>query len=132
VSEDRVITLEEIRQRARGEVVEIPDWDGQGTIRVRLRKIDLTPIVLQAGLLPNNLKVKAQEMFEGRPRPGGSDVDLDLQKLMPALDAVAREALVEPTYQQITEILPLTLSQKLAILNWVTQDLQALEKFRGE
>ncbi|WPD20177.1 hypothetical protein [Thermaerobacter composti] len=134
MDEDRVITLEEIRQRARGEIVDLPDWDGQGTIRVRLRKVDLTPVILQHNFLPNALKVKVQEAFEGKPpRPAPApEVDLDLHKLMPALDAIAKEALVEPTYEQITEILPLTLTQKLAILEWVTKDLKALESFRGE
>jgi len=130
VSEDRVITLEEIQQRARGEVVEIPDWDGRGTIRVRLRKIDLTPIIMQHGFLPNSLKVKVHEAFEGRPPKPKGDVDLDLQKLMPALDEVARQALVDPPYDEVTKILPLTLTQKLAILSWVTKDLDALGSFR--
>ncbi|HEY8414646.1 MAG TPA: hypothetical protein VIK99_02625, partial [Thermaerobacter sp.] len=119
-TEERVITLEEIKQRARGEVVEIPDWDGRGTIRVRLRRIDLTPIIMQHGFLPNSLKMKVQERFEGRPvKPKAGEVDVDLNKLMPALDAVAKEALVEPPYEEVTKIMPLTLTQKLAILNWV-------------
>lgn len=129
---DGVITLDEIRARARGEVIKIPDWDGRGTIKVRVRKIDLTPFLLQSGMVPNSLKVKAQEVFEGRaPRKANvDDIELEMQKLIPTLDAIAKEALVEPTYEQITEILPLTLSQKLAILKYVTEEVRQLEPFR--
>lgn len=127
-----VITLDEIRERARGEVIEIPDWNGRGTIKVRVRKIDITPIVMQAGVIPNSLKVKAQEVFEGEVKRNvkSDDIDIEMEKLMPALDAIAREALVEPKYDDIQGILPLTLNQKLAILNYVTEELKQLEPFR--
>jgi hypothetical protein len=129
---DGVITLEEIHERARGKVIEIPDWDGQGTIRVRARKIDITPLVMKAGVIPNQLKLKAQEMFEGKisEKDIGS-VDVDVEKMMPVLDAAAKEALVEPKYEEIQEILPLTLNQKLAIFSFVSEEVQQLESFRG-
>jgi len=131
---DGVITLEQIRERARGEVIEIPDWDGRGTIKVRARKIDITPIAMQAGVIPNSLKVKAQEVFEGKvPRRIKTDeITLEMEKLIPALDAIAKEALVEPRYEDIQAILPLTLMQKLAIFRYVTKEVQQLESFRGE
>jgi hypothetical protein len=130
---DGVITLEEIQQRACGEVIEIPDWDGQGTIRVRARKIDITPLVMQAGVIPNQLKLKAQEVFEGKisEKDIGS-VDVDVEKIMPALDAAAKAALVEPKYEEIQEILPLTLNQKLAIFSFVSEEVKQLESFRGK
>ncbi|PZN08277.1 MAG: hypothetical protein DIU69_10305 [Bacillota bacterium] len=131
---DGVITLEQIRERARGEVIEIPDWDGRGTIKVRARKIDITPIVLRAGIIPNSLKVKAQEVFEGEApkRLKADEFDLEMEKLIPALDAIVKEALVEPKYEDIQAILPLTLMQKLAIFRYVTKEVQQLESFRGE
>lgn len=134
---DGVITLKEIEERARGEVIEIPDWDGKGKIKVRVRKIDVTPIILESGLVPpNSLKVKAQEAFEGKRKRevklDDIDFDMDVQKFMPVLDAVAKAALVEPTYQAIQEILPLTLSQKMAIFDWVMGEVKQLESFRVE
>lgn len=131
---DGVITLEQIRERARGEVIEIPDWDGRGTIKVRARKIDITPIAMQAGVIPNSLKVRAQEVFEGKvpKRLKNDEIELEMEKLIPALDAIAKEALVEPKYEDIQAILPLTLMQKLAIFQYVTKEVQQLESFRGE
>lgn len=128
-----VITLKEIEERARGQVIEIPDWDGRGTIKVRARKIDLTPIVLKAGWVPNSLKVKAKEVFDGKdPKDENFDIDVDLQKILPALDEVAKQALVDPKYDDIVKIMPLTLNQKLAIFHFVTEEVRQLESFRRE
>lgn len=131
---DGVISLDEIRQRAHGQVIEIPDWDGRGTIKVRVRKIDITPIILRAGVIPNSLKVKAQEVFEGEApkRLKADEVELEMEKLLPALDAIAKEAMVEPGYDDIQAILPLTLNQKMAIFRFVTEEVQLLESFRQE
>jgi hypothetical protein len=129
---DHVITLSEIQERARGEVIEIPDWDGKGVIKVRARKIDITPIAMQAGMIPNSLKVKAHEVFDGKVQTKDlGDIDVNMEKMMPALDAVAKEALVEPKYEEIQEILPLTLNQKLAIFHFVSEEVRQLESFRG-
>ncbi len=130
---DGVITLEQIRERAKGEMIDIPDWDGRGTIKVRVRKIDVTPIILKTGMLPNSLKVKANEVFEGKVKRGkADDIEFELDKLVPAIDAIVQEALVEPKFEEIQNILPLTLSQKLAIFHYVTEEVRKLEPFRGE
>jgi len=129
---DGVITLKEIEERARGQVIEIPDWDGKGKIKVRVRRIDATPIVMEAGVVPNSLKVKAQEVFEGKAPREMDNIDVDMKKLIPVLDAVVKEALVEPKYEDIQNILPLTLMQKMTIFNWVTEEVRQLEPFRGE
>lgn len=127
------ITLDEIKRRAEGEVIDIPDWDGVGTIAVRVRRIDITPIILKAGVLPNSLKIAAQEVFEGkRPTAKQQDIDLEVDKLMPTLDAVAQECLLEPQYEDIQSIYPLTLNQKLALLTYVTGEVEQLRSFRGK
>lgn len=126
------ISLDEIRRRAAGEVIDIPDWDGKGKIAVRVRRIDITPIILRAGVLPNSLKVAAQEVFEGKKPAKQPDFDLEVEKLMPILDAIAQECLLEPKYEDIQAIYPLTLNQKLALLSYVTGEVEALRPFRGE
>lgn len=134
---DKVISLDEIKELAKGEVVSIPHWDGKGTINVRLRRIDLTPIILQGGVLPNSLKVIAQEAFEAKmkgrkPNLKQQPLDFDIEKMMPALDAIAKESLIDPKYEDFQEHYPLSLTQKLAIFQYALGEVQALESFRGE
>ncbi|SFU40450.1 hypothetical protein [Alicyclobacillus macrosporangiidus] len=133
MADRKPISLDEIRRRAEGEVIDIPDWDGKGTIPVRVRRIDITPIILKAGVLPNSLKIAAQEIFEGKkPAAKQPDVELELEKLMPTLDAIAKECLLEPKYEDIQNIYPLTLNQKLALLTYVTGEVEQLRPFRGK
>lgn len=126
-----VITLKEIEQKAKGTIVEIPDWEPGKKIKVRLRAIDLTPHLLKAGVLPNDLKVTATEVFEGKREPEEA-VDIDIERMMPILDAVAKEALAEPKFDEIQKLYPLTLNQKLAILDFVMGEIEGLKSFRGQ
>ena len=135
VIELKPISLEEISVLAKGTLVEIPSWEPGKTIVVRLRKIDITPTIMAAGVIPDQLSLEVSTLFEedGKSTPGtGSDkkVDFDTSKLMPVLDTMAKEALAEPTFEEINAVYPLTLDQKMAIFEFLAGGLNKIKPFR--
>ena len=134
-----VITLEEIKQRAQGTILEIPDWDGNGKIEVQVRRIDLVVSIMKSGILPNELKVAAEEVFTGT-QEGKLEEDLKkqlqnrenikLEEFFAALDNMVKEALVEPRYDDVQAVYPFTLAQKMAIFFWLMEEVQDLKSFR--
>lgn len=131
----KVISLEDIKEKAKGEVVEIPDWEPEKTINVRLKRIDVTPIMMESGSIPDDLSKEVATMMEK-----GEEIDpekLDTGKFnpdnfIPVLNSIAKEALAEPTYEEINEVYPLTMNQKLAIFKFVTGGIEQLKPFREE
>lgn len=138
MSEVKVISLEQIKERAKGTVLEIPDWIPGKTIYVRVRAIDVTPHLMKAGTIPNELKAVAVEAFEGKDGTkvvedmSNSELASNISKLMPVLDAIVEEALVEPKYSEVQKVYPLTLAQKMAIFNFVLSEVEDLKPFRKE
>lgn len=132
--EKQVTRLEAMKKRVQGEIITIPDWIEGSEINVRLRPVDLTAQLLAAGPLPPILAGKVREAFEGEaPSRNAQTSPEDVIPFLPILDALAREALVEPTYEQITtEVAPLTLLQKMAIFEHVTKGLQKTASFRRQ
>ena len=132
--EKQVTPLAAMREQARGRIVEIPGWVPGATINVRVRQVDLTAHVLKTGLVGNPLLEKAREAFEGKAAVAADAPSLEaMEALLPMFDAVAKEALVEPAYDQaVTEVAPLTFDQKMAIFDAATSGLSALRSFRGQ
>ena len=136
----KVISLEDIAEKAKGEIVEIPDWEPGKTINVRLRSIDVTPLLLEAGAFPDELSMDVQAMFdEGEDKKKekssakpSQDIKVKMDKLMPIIDRIAEGALVEPTYEEIQKVYPLTNSQKMAIYNYVMRGIKKIKPFREE
>lgn len=140
------ITLAEIKRKAEGTLVDIPDWENVGEpITVRLRRIDITKKVLAGGLLPNDLKGLADKVFDGADMEeigeeltaqvfGDGEMAEKLEGFTGMLDALCEEAMIEPRYTEVQELYPLTLQQKMAIFNWLMGDtgVGALKSFRGE
>ena len=137
MSEEHPVTsLEDMRAQALGEVVEIPGWVPGKVVHVRLRKVDLTAHILAAGPIPNILVGAVGEAFGDQP--GGAPKNRapspeDIQQMLPVFEVVAREAMIEPKYDQVVaEVAPLTLDQKLAIFDYATGTLKAARPFRGQ
>lgn len=129
MEEKRVTSLEEMKLQARGQIVKIPGWSPGMTVNVRVRRVDLTAMIAAAGALPNVLAAALAKKDPSGEVPAPTPEDIE--KLLPVLDAVAREALVEPTYEQIVrEVAPLTLDQKVAIFDAALGEVKALQSFR--
>ena len=145
MSEKRVTSLEEIRAQAEPELVDIPGFRPGTTITVALRPVDLTPHLLAAGVRNPLLGAAMKRAQEGKTKEQiEAEIEADVQKqaeigfgssleaYLPAIDAVVKEALVEPTWEQITAIRPLSLTQKIEIFNKATGDVKILQSFRGK
>jgi len=133
---EAAISIEEIKEKAKGTLVEIPDWDNKGTISVRLRSIDVTPLLVETGNIPNSLVTEVATMFDEDSKPvvkeGKSPENTQemINTFAPMLDTIAKEALAEPTYEAIQEIYPLNLQQKIAIFQFVIGGIDKFKPFR--
>lgn len=139
----KVISLAELQEMAKGEILEIRDWDGEGTICVRVKRMDLTPILGELRNLPNSLREVAHDVFEGK-----DPTDPEVQKNLLAdpkmvdktlenlpmfektIDTVCASVMVEPTLAEFKDTVPLTLNQKVDIFNWAMRGVKSLENFR--
>lgn len=138
--EKQVTPLEAMQEQAKGRVVEIPGWVPGETINVRVRQADMTASMLKAGLIGNPVLAKLKDAFDGKEPLKAGDVGAvtapaleALEAFLPVFEAVAAEALVEPTYQQITEqVASLTLEQKMSIFDVATGGLAELSSFRRQ
>lgn len=137
-----VTKLDEIRAQAEPEIIELPGFRSGAVIYVAVRMIDLTPkfLELRSG---NALLAEAAKKVKKGKEEGKSDDEIkeDLvaevegnsntaAELFSIMDEVAAEALVDPTYEEITAIHPLTLMQKAVIFNYVMGE--DLLPFRSE
>lgn len=134
---ENAISIDEIKKKAKGNLIEIPDWEPDKTIKVRLKSIDVSPILMESGAIPDELSLEVSTMFgdkeegkESKTPKSAEQVKGSLKKFMPVLDAVAKEALAEPTYEEINEIYPLTIQQKMAIFSYVMEGVGKFKPFR--
>jgi len=120
-----VTSLTAIRIQAAPELVEIPGFRPGTTIRVKVGPVDLTGALLEAGV--GNPLVSQTPETGVNPKIGPDD----LPRILELARVVARQALVEPTYDEIAGIAPLTFEQHMAIFNHVTGgEVAALGPFR--
>ena len=137
MSELRVISLEEIKAKAEGTIVEISDWIPGKKIAVRVKAIDMTPHILKIDKLPNILKDSATEVFNGKQMSDKRIADLtnsldqdSISKIIPILDGIVKEVLVEPKFDDIQAVYPLTLGQKMELFRIAMQGMEQLDSFR--
>lgn len=137
---NQVITIDQIQEKAKGVIVEIPDWEPRKKISVRLRAIDITPHLMETGAIPDELSVEVATMFgdekvaqakqQEKQQEKPEEYKIRMEKFMPLLNAIAKEALVEPTYDEIQKIYPLTLAQKMTIFQHVMAGIDKMKPFR--
>ena len=137
MSELRVISLEEIKERAKGTIVEISDWIPGKKVAVRVKAIDMTPHILKIDKLPNILKDSATEVFNGKQMSDKRIADLtnsldqdSISKMIPIIDGIVKEVLVEPKFDDIQAVYPLTLGQKMELFRIAMGGIEKLDPFR--
>lgn len=131
----RVVTLEELREQAAPVLLELPGFRPGETFWVRVRPVDLSPILLAQQQLGNPLLAQAQGMAKAGLRKDEIAAQLnsgfDTRAMPDLLDEVARLALAEPTYEDFVSVAPMTLEQKMRIFQHVTGESDLLP-FRDE
>lgn len=122
--EATVSTLDEIRAQAEPTLIEIPGFRPGTSIRVKVRPVDLSGALLEAGV---GNPLVAQTLETGKAKVGPDE----LPHILELARVVSRQALAEPTYDEIAAIAPMTFEQHMAIFSHVAgMEVAALEPFR--
>lgn len=114
-------------------IVELPGWNDEDSIFVRMRKVSLLHLI-SSGQLPNELlaiahKITSSEEGFNPIREGTPEELAEFNKL---LHLMAQKSLIEPTYDEIVEhVGPLTDNQLSAIFVFCTAGVRALKNFRS-
>lgn len=130
--EVNVTSIEDLKNYASGTVVEMPPFaEGQPLI-ARLKRPSILGMAKQ-GKIPNSLLVKANELFLQNGAGLDAEEEDTMKQLYDVLDLIAKETLIEPTYEEIKSVgLELTDEQMMFLFNYSQQGVKALESFRTE
>lgn len=130
--EVNVTSIENLKNYASGTIVEMPPFaEGQPLI-ARLKRPSILGMAKQ-GKIPNSLLVKANELFLQNGAGLDAEEEDTMKQLYDVLDLIAKETLVEPTYEEIKSVgLELTDEQMMFLFNYSQQGVKALESFRTE
>lgn len=134
MADKRVTSLDDIRAQTEPQIVELPGFREGTYIYVKLRMVDITPRLMELRI-GNPLLAEAQKMAkDGLTREeiaGRLDHSAGAKDMLPLLDEIAKESMVDPTHAEITAIHPLTLMQKVKVFEYAT-GVGDLLPFRGE
>ena len=109
------------------EIVELPGWEPDQTVKFRLRRSNLRGLVT-AGKIPNPLLSAAQRLYEGSTSKSNASF-ADIVKVM---TLVVDNAMVEPKFSDLTEAgVELTEEQFGLIWSYANRGAQALAAFRA-
>ena len=124
----QVLNIETLRSMA-VITIDIPDFEGTGTIKVRVQKPRLMALAAQ-GKIPNVLmSIAAQAMGTGNNRQIKNKEDA-MKETAQTMELYCKACLVEPTYEEFKDIM--TDEQMMAIFDWAMGDIKQLESFRTD
>ena len=119
-----ILSIQELKKMATT-VIEIPNFDNSGTIKVRIQKPRLMAMAAQ-GKIPNHLLgIVNTMMFPSKKEKKEPNVE-EIGKIY---ELYCRACLVEPSYEEIKDII--TDEQMEAIFDWAMGDVKKLETFRN-
>lgn len=127
-----VTTIGEMREYAKGTLVELPPFaEGQPFV-ARLRRPSILALA-KAGKIPNQLLSKAGKLFNA----GAAGLDTDDENMLTDVYDIAmtivKAALVSPTVEEIADAgLELSDNQIMAIFSYTQTGIEALKSFRSE
>lgn len=119
-----VISIEELRKQATT-VIEIPNFDNSGTIKVRVQKPRLMAMASQ-GKIPNHLLSIVNTMMFGNKK---EKKEVNITDVAKTYELYCRACLVEPTYDEFKDIM--TDEQMSAIFDWAMGNVSQLDTFRN-
>lgn len=130
--EVNVTSIEDLKNYAGGTIVEMPPFAEGQPLVARLKRPSILGMAKQ-GRIPNTLLVKANELFLQNGAGLDAEEEDTMKQLYDVLDLIAKETLVEPTYEDIKSVgLELTDEQMMFLFNYSQQGVKALESFRTE
>jgi hypothetical protein len=116
----KVTNIDDLKKLKEGEVIELPDFEEGTPFNAKVRRLSLLHLA-KAGKIPNELLGAARELFEGATKS-------NLKNYADVIDIVIEIALVEPTYDDVKELL--TDEQRIAIYNYTQLGVRGLLPFR--
>lgn len=120
MEEKKVTSVGDLDNLKKGEVVELPPFDEGTPLTARLKRPSLLTLC-KNGTIPNTLLATAQKIYEGEKHG-------DIKSFSEILHAVAKSALVEPKYEEVSELL--NDEQLTAIFNYTQTGILGLLPFR--
>lgn len=143
VAEDKKVTpLSEVLEQLKPEVITIPGFRPGSTLNVKVKYVDLTLAILETNISNPLIALAYQRAQEGKTRAeieaeinkGSENPVAEAEKVLKSLNALAKEALVEPTYDELTGVAPLTTEQLAAIYLYMLygERGEGLAPFRGK
>ena len=128
----KVTSIEQLKQDASGELVELPKFKNNSEFVARLRRPSLLKLV-RSGKIPNTLLTKTNELFIESGKGFDTDDTKLLDELFEVLEIIAGETFVEPKYEEIVNAgIELTDEQLMFLFTYSQQGVQDLESFRTE
>lgn len=122
-----VTSLDQLKQFAEGELVELPGFVSDQSFTAKLRRPSIMSMA-KSGKIPNALLAAATELFTGKQ---DKNEPIDLKEITGVIEIVVEASFVEPTYEQIKEVgLELTDEQYMAVFNYTQKGIKALDSFR--
>ena len=116
MSELKVISAREFRRKAT-RIIEIDGFEPGEKIAVRIKPASLLNLMM-SGKLPNNLLGTVNELFDqdikSKPMQLFEQNGDKIKDIMEIIDLVCEQSLVEPTYEEIKDVI--TDTQKMQIM----------------
>lgn len=132
MNERTVTSIEQLKEYAKGQIVELPPFaEGQPFI-ARLKRPSIIGLA-KHGKIPNHLLGKAGEIFVDSAGALDPDDNAMFKQLSELLEVMAEETFVEPAYTEMKEAgIELTDEQLMFVFNYSQQGVKALENFRTD
>lgn len=120
-----ILSIEQLKELSTT-VIEIPDFDNEGTIKVRVRKPRLMAMASQ-GQIPNHLLGVVNDMIFGQKN---KQKELKIEDITNVYELYCTACLVEPNYEEFKEII--TDDQMEAIFDFGMGTVNKLDTFRDD
>ncbi|MBV1816854.1 esterase [Clostridium cochlearium] len=125
----KVTSLEQLKQMAECDVIELPRFKADIPFVVKVRRVSLLNLV-RKGIIPNKLLSAAEELFYGKTSDKGN---VDMKTLTDVMFIMAENTLVEPSIKDLEELgLELTDEQIVSLFNYSQKGIEEIESFRKE
>lgn len=129
----KVTTIDELKNYAQGNLVELPSFGEGQKFVARLKRPSLMNLI-KMGKIPNSLLSSANSLFEKGPGMIATEGKYDEEitaKMFDIIDVICEAAFVSPTYKEIKDSgIELTDQQYLFVFDYTQNGVKSLESFR--
>lgn len=116
-----VTRLEDIKKKAAIEVT-LPGWDDEPFV-CKLKRVSVLDLASK-GKIPNPLLGTVIDMFEKKAQIEKPE---DMSNMFSVINLFCEAAMVEPTYNEVENIVPLTDDQRMAIYNFAQDGVMKIQ-----